>query len=369
MVVNPVNVINLLLVVFQSYHMPPSPLTNEERNLAASLEIVLKDAMENYFTLEYITEEGLAFQEEFKDWPYVAIDDNDYYSVHREVFSQFEKLQNQEYELERIYGGKVCTKDDEEVSFEYKKNAVRFWTGCRKKNRRSLSQVQNKYRRVVSNNQLYCWEKHVSEGGTRMEKIKNICEFTLKQCKNALESGLIFHDLDIKRWALQGKRELGYDDFPFKASSTWTKNFKKAHRIVSRKVNKFITKKTLEGKEQLEITATEFVKKITDLIPSYGLENIYNSDESGFQLEMHSGRTLATAGTKKVECVVKSLSSTTHSYTIQPVISADGKLLPKVFIILKEQSGGFGPIVERNLFRPNNIYITASTSGKSTSGN
>ena len=144
--------------------------------------------------------------------------------------------------------------------------------------------------------------------------------------------------------------------------------FKKSHRIVSRKVNKFISKKTFEEADNLKVNAANFVRNITQQMPIYGVENIYNTDESGFQIEMHSRRTLATAGIRKVECVVKSLSATTHSYTIQPIISAAGRLLPKLFIILKEQSGGFGPTVERNLFRPTNVHITASTSGKSTSG-
>jgi len=47
-----------------------------------------------------------------------------------------------------------------------------------------------------------------------------------------------------------------------------------------------------------------------------GFENIYNSDQNGFQLELHAGRSLAIEDTKKVECTVQSVSATTHSYTI-----------------------------------------------------
>lgn len=211
--------------------------------------------------------------------------------------------------------------------------------------------------------------EHVNQNGTNVEKIQNICEFTLNQCKHAIESGYIFHDIDIRRWGLQAQRELGYDELNFKASNDWVMRFKKAHRIVSRKITKFVTRKTIEQADNLIASAEQFVKNITEQIRIYGTDNVYNSDESGFQLEMHCGRTLATAGLKHVQCIVKSLSATTHSYTIQPIISADGKLFPKLFIILKEQSGGFGPTVNKNLFRPTNVHITASTSGKSTSGN
>lgn len=111
-----------------------------------------------------------------------------------------------------------------------------------------------------------------------------------------------------------------------------------------------------------------FVNKIRPYLSKPGPQNIYNSDQSGFQLEIHSGRTLAVEGTSKVECLVQSVSATTHSYTIQPLISADGRLLSPLFIVLKEATGRFGPIVEANLFKPRNVYLTASKSGKLTSG-
>ena len=102
--------------------------------------------------------------------------------------------------------------------------------------------------------------------------------------------------------------------------------FKRAHRITSRKIKKFITRKTLEDSKDLTKTAEEFINNVKSVINDIGLENVENSDQSGFQFEMHSGRTLANQGSKEIECVVESISSTTHSYMIQPTISADGKL-------------------------------------------
>ena len=95
---------------------------------------------------------------------------------------------------------------------------------------------------------------------------------------------------------------------------------------------------------------------------------MYNSDESGFQLVIHSGRSLACEGQKKVECVVQSVSSTTHSYTIQPIVTANGRLLSPLFIVLKEKDGQFGSTVEKTLFRPTNVYVKVSKSGEVTSG-
>lgn len=50
-----------------------------------------------------------------------------------------------------------------------------------------------------------------------------------------------------------------------------------------------------------------------------------------------------------------------------PLISADGILKSPLLIVLQEVNGCFGPIVERNLYRAENIFVQASTSGKLTS--
>lgn len=191
-----------------------------------------------------------------------------------------------------------------------------------------------------------------------------ICNYTFENFKAAIGAGLIIHDCDLKRWTLHAQKEIGQRDFCFQASDRWIQLFKKA----SRKINKFTTFKTIEDVHLLQERAEIFVNDVKQNIINYDLPNVYNSDQSGFQLEMHSGRTLAFEGEKRVECLVQSITSTTHSYTIQPTVSADGKLLSPLFLVLKEPSGKFGPTVENTLFRPDNVYIEVSKSGKLTSG-
>lgn len=41
-------------------------------------------------------------------------------------------------------------------------------------------------------------------------------------------------------------KKIGFDDFNFQASPKWLHPFKTAHRIVPRKIDKFITSKQLE---------------------------------------------------------------------------------------------------------------------------
>jgi len=98
-----------------------------------------------------------------------------------------------------------------------------------------------------------------------------------------------------------------------------------------------------------------------------GEDNVYNSDQSGFNLETHASRMLALKGSLKVECLAQSLNSLTHSYTIQPLVSTNGDLKSPLLIVLLETSGKFGPIVEKTLYKAENIVVFASKSGKLTS--
>ena len=49
-----------------------------------------------------------------------------------------------------------------------------------------------------------------------------------------------------------------------------------------------------------------------------------------------------------------------------PIISASGSLLSSLYIVLKESTETFGLRVQETLFRPVNIYIESSKSGKFT---
>jgi len=92
------------------------------------------------------------------------------------------------------------------------------------------------------------------------------------------------------------------------------------------------------SKESLDVDSNRFIENVKYYIEHYGIKNVYNSDQSDFQLELHAGRTLAEKSVKKVESVAQSTSAITHSYTIQPIISANGRLLSPLLIVLKEPS-------------------------------
>ena len=88
-----------------------------------------------------------------------------------------------------------------------------------------------------------------------------------------------------------------------------------------------MTHSDVDNMKDLQQQCENFRNDVSELISQYGAQNVFNSDQSGFNLEMHSGRTLCYEGAKNVECVAQSLSSITHSYAIQSTVSADEKLL------------------------------------------
>ena len=67
--------------------------------------------------------------------------------------------------------------------------------------------------------------------------------------------------------------------------------------------------------------------------------------------------------------VVKKEYSITHTYTLQPVTSAAGRLLEKFFLILHEKENEFGRRVQKGLFVPPNVVMRRPKPGKGTDEN
>jgi len=340
---NPRNVI-ILLFTATTFNLPRTPVTNEETEVKEKTENMLQKMYEEKFEID---EDPLDFLNSFDIPETELVTDED-----------GDETQEASYYVKEM----ICVNDD--IPIEYKRNAVEFWKSADSVKRKSLETVKHRFRKVTLLRQLRRWEEQVNRGETKLQKLKKISSYTLEKFQEGLEKGVTIHDIDIARWALKAQQEIVPG---FTASRTWVRKFKMAHNIVSRKVTKFVTKKSIKSKESLEVESNRFIENIKYYITRYGYENIYNSDQSGFQLEFHSGRSLAIQGTKKVECTAQSISAITHSYTIQPTISGDGRLLSPHFIVLKEPTGSFGPRVKETIFKENNIFVMASKSGKLTS--
>ena len=154
-------------------------------------------------------------------------------------------------------------------------------------------------------------------------------------------------------------------------SHSFIDSLKKDLKISSRRVTRFVTKKKLVDEPAIMEKAAHFVQQNNafcdeNCIPP---ENVWNSDQSGFNYEMTCDRTYEIMGTKHVLSLVVDKNSTTHSYTLQVHLSKAGKLGSKFYLCFQEDKGIFGPRVHESVVgecsRVGNIVVVeASTSGK-----
>ncbi|GAV06499.1 hypothetical protein RvY_16475 [Ramazzottius varieornatus] len=251
------------------------------------------------------------------------------------------------------------------VNLDYKKRAVDYWCNDTAKKRRSLSSVRNHFTKVRDERQLRDWKKQLAGGGSRFDKLKVIRFETAKQYFMAKQKRQVVKDLNLQRWAIPANNDV---DLPgFTASPYWVSKFKRYYGIFDRKITKFVTKKSLEAAPQVKQSAEECVALVRSRIAEHGLDCLWNTDQSGVGYEMRPGRTLEQKGVKPVEAITQSENSMTHSYTVMMTISpGTRKFHPILFITPKEEKGVFGPIVSKTMFKADDLYITASTSGKMT---
>ncbi|CAF4688023.1 unnamed protein product, partial [Rotaria sp. Silwood2] len=172
------------------------------------------------------------------------------------------------------------------------------------------------------------------------------------------------HDRDLKRWALQKAAE--DSSLIFEASEYWLRVFKHRHRICSRKITKLVTRHHAEDTDAIIESADSFVRDAKRQMQNYTHEEILNTDQIGLELELYSSRTLSYEGEKVTMTRVRSKNATTHSYTVQPMISAAGKLVGPVFLCLKEPKGKMSENIKNKLFPASNVVVTCSSSGKLT---
>ena len=228
--------------------------------------------------------------------------------------------------------------------------------------------MKDRFKKILSNvtdqRTLYTWEQQIHNKSNRIEKSKDVWKYTLNQFKNAISQKLIIHDKVIREWSLKRVREIEFTSFV--SSPTWIKKFKSYNKICSRKITKFVTQSFIQDEDTIIANSIEFVDSCIALFPNYSQSHIFNTDQSGFKYELHSGRTLSFQGTKCAEAVSQSIHSMTHSYTIQPIITLEGKLLSPLFICLQETHGKFDPNVKNSLISTPNVIVTCSQSGLMT---
>ena len=93
--------------------------------------------------------------------------------------------------------------------------------------------------------------------------------------------------------------------------------------------------------------AQTFVADVNEHITTENIQmgSVWNCDQSQFNYELSSDRTLSMKGERNTVSTLQSCNSATHSYTIDVAISMDGRLADKLYICFEKPSGKFGPRV------------------------
>jgi hypothetical protein len=183
---------------------------------------------------------------------------------------------------------------------------------------------------------------------------------------------------ELQNIACRIAEELGLEDFKvgllriivpflaFQASSWWIDSFKKQYSIVSRKITKIVTAGARKDMCNIEKTAKDFVADVTERTQAVQDSRILNTDQMGVNLEFSGKRTLNLRGEKAILGRVQKINATTHSFTIQPVISASGQLYSPLLVCFYEPSGAPQKF-NRELARFTNLKCVSSKSGIMTS--
>lgn len=171
----------------------------------------------------------------------------------------------------------------------------------------------------------------------------------------------------IRLWGAEAAREVEASNF--KASESWLLNFKKRRGIVSRKKTEFRSRSQDELEGALKERAIELAERFSRRRLHFRDRLILNFDQSGFQWEMTTGRTLSWKGERDTVAHVNQTNRATHSYTIQPLVSRDGRTLGKLLLCIQGSQGSeFGPRVQESVDRLmreyGNIHVVPSSSGK-----
>lgn len=200
-------------------------------------------------------------------------------------------------------------------------------------------------------------------GQRRSDKLKHLDRKVYSIFVNARRKLQPVHGRMIQRWARQYAEEINLSDF--RASDSWLAVFKRRNRIVSRKVTSYIGRS--EKLQNLSITENvmHFKQQFTSAKVPFSKSEIWNFDQCSFQYEPANLRTLSLKGERDTELLLDNRNKFTHSYTAMPMISRDGKLFPKVLLVLQETNGVFGPKIKAHVAdlerRYANIQVFASS--------
>lgn len=226
-------------------------------------------------------------------------------------------------------------------SLGYMKQAIDFYDEMNErtgKKKHSWKAFQHRFQKVKNRSYIERFRTYVENGGTKRQKLDQIDQYTFEKFEKARSEFHFVHDIHLKR----------------------------RHALCSRKVTKLITQREIADADTINESAKDFVSKIKKICQRYRARNVLNTDRSGIEIEMIGNRTLSFKGEKSTLGKVRSIHNTSHSYTVQFIISLSGEPIGTCYLCLKENNGHMSENIKKNLFQASNVTVTCSKSGKLT---
>lgn len=128
-------------------------------------------------------------------------------------------------------------------------------------------------------------------------------------------------------------------EFPglnFIASESWLLCLKKRNGISSRKVQKFVSFRSIRDREEILANAENYRAEMLPIIEEYDPKKVWNTDQTGFKYEILSTQSLSHKGEEMTLGASHSpKNKATHSYTVQYIISLAGEIVGDAFICLQ----------------------------------
>ncbi|KAF4525954.1 hypothetical protein B566_EDAN000745 [Ephemera danica] len=359
--INPMNVVKFLERKFRRDFTATEAPTVDEKELGDYIADVLRDALQNE---EHKIDTCVDLVFDNDDEIVLTMDDMEELDFLSNIPDSVDLNSQGSSSTSEYVPSPEIRRNDDCVPYAKRIEVIKYFRDCKKKSHRSLSSVQKNFSFVRSLAQVYNWERRIQATKNRIEKLFSLVHKLISKFQRAKEQKHIVHDRDLKRWAVAINKDVKLEGF--KASNTWLLSFKKKNRIVSRKITKFVTKSKVKESVETEAAAKSFVQSIAPVIQAHP-EKAANADQSGFAIELHSGRTLAHQGLKHIEGLCQSTNNLTHSYTVIPIITASGKLYKKLYMVLQEQPGEFTERTSKKLpAEAKNVFVDAPRSGKMT---
>ncbi|EGT56870.1 hypothetical protein CAEBREN_17412 [Caenorhabditis brenneri] len=263
--------------------------------------------------------------------------------------------------------------DDEDLKIEEKANSTRLDFSKKKSliaaylgQRETLERLIKRF--GLSSNEQYARvqikriEKEVlSNKPNRRQAYEMLSERVKEIIEYADDVEMIdLHDTDIVRAGFEQSICFGINDF--KGSKFWTQGMKDKIGLKSRHIDARIPMTEKKKEPSIDEKIKQFREQEVERIrKQYPLDRIFNCDQTAIRYEMVRNRSLTKVGRAKLFRRSQNKNSTTHSFTLQPCISADGKITGRTFVTLCER---IPPKSFAKMTAPfTKLYVTHSYSG------